>query len=235
MTLWLSRVRIARGVDLDALRPLIDPAAIPAGGMDPVMRGRQTDAHHRLIWTLFADTPDRKRDFLWRAEGNGGFTILSQRPPNASRVLETPETKSFSPDLVVGDRLSFALRANATRDRAGAAQNRRVDIVMHALQDVPPGTRDTARMDVAQQAATDWLTRQGARSGFDLKDLSVGDYTVAALPGHVGRRKGQAQYGILDLTGVLSVTDPAAFLSQLAQGFGRARAFGCGLMLIRRA
>ena len=43
------------------------------------------------------------------------------------------------------------------------------------------------------------------------------------------------QFGILDLTGLLEVTDPPLFLSHLAAGFGRAMAFGCGLMLIRRA
>jgi CRISPR system Cascade subunit CasE len=30
------------------------------------------------------------------------------------------------------------------------------------------------------------------------------------------------------------VKEPDRFLAKLAQGFGRARAFGCGLMLIRR-
>ena len=34
---------------------------------------------------------------------------------------------------------------------------------------------------------------------------------------------------------LIEVTDPPAFLARLAAGFGRAKAFGCGLMLIRRA
>lgn len=235
MTLWLSRVRIARGADLDALRPILDPGALHAGAMDPHQRGHRTDAHHRLVWTLFADRPDRQRDFLWRAEGQGRFTLLSQRPPSPSRLFEPPEARPFAPVLVAGDRLAFALRVNATRDRAHAEKDRRVDVVMHALRDVPPGERAEHRMQVAQAAATDWLAGQGARSGFAAAEVLVGDYSVAALPGHRGRRKGQPQYGILDLTGLLSVTDPAAFLSRLAAGFGRAKAFGCGLMLIRRA
>jgi CRISPR system Cascade subunit CasE len=41
-------------------------------------------------------------------------------------------------------------------------------------------------------------------------------------------------FGVLDISGVLEVRDPARFLARLIQGFGRARAFGCGLMLIRR-
>ncbi len=41
--------------------------------------------------------------------------------------------------------------------------------------------------------------------------------------------------GVLDYEGVLTVEDPVLFLSALTVGFGRARAFGCGLMLVRRA
>ena len=66
-------------------------------------------------------------------------------------------------------------------------------------------------------------------------DLTVSDYSVVALPGHVGKRAGQPQFGVLDLVGTLDITDPAAFVIRLGQGFGRAKAFGCGLMLIRRA
>lgn len=235
MTLWLSRVRIDRAPDLDALRPLLDPGVLHPAAMDPRERGRRTDAHHRLIWTLFADDPDRRRDFLWRDEGEGRFTLLSARPPVRSRLFDEPEIKPFAPVLLPGDRLAFALRVNATRDRAGEGPGRRSDVVMHALRAVSAGERGEVRMQAARQAGAEWLAAQGAKAGFGLEDMAANDYSVAALPGHVGRRKQQPQYGILDLTGMLTVTDPAAFLFRLGQGFGRARAFGCGLMLIRRA
>jgi CRISPR system Cascade subunit CasE len=38
----------------------------------------------------------------------------------------------------------------------------------------------------------------------------------------------------LDFEGVLEVVDPGSFLSSLLGGIGPAKAFGCGLMLIRR-
>lgn len=61
------------------------------------------------------------------------------------------------------------------------------------------------------------------------------DYSTTVLPGHRGPRKGQPRFGILDLVGRIEITDPAVFLAQLPLGFGPATAFGCGLMLIRRA
>jgi CRISPR system Cascade subunit CasE len=234
MTLWLSRVRIARGADLDALRPLLDPGALHQGARDPHERGKRTDAHHRLIWTLFADSHDRRRDFLWRDEGAGRFTLLSHRQPTASRVFDEPEIKPFAPVLAAGDRLAFAMRVNATRDLAGKEKGRRVDVVMHALYGLAPAVRADARMKLAQVAATAWMAGQEGQGGFVANEVSVSGYSVAALPGYMGRRMRQPQYGVLDLTGVLTVVDPAAFTARLGRGFGRARSFGCGLMMIRR-
>jgi CRISPR system Cascade subunit CasE len=41
--------------------------------------------------------------------------------------------------------------------------------------------------------------------------------------------------GMSDLAGGLVVEAPAAFLARLGAGLGRARAFGAGLTLLRRA
>lgn len=241
MTLYLSRLRLWRDPPTQALRALIDPEG----------QAQATDAHHRLLWSLFADSPDRRRDFLWRAEGRGRFLTLSARPPAPAPLFEPPDIKPFDPALAPGDRLAFVLRANATRDRrlpnpkdTGTAKRRRVDIVMDVLHAIPGqralpdevlSERPAKRMGLAQQAAEIWIAGQGTRYGFEPVDLTVADYSVMALPGHRGKRQGQPQFGVLDLSGTLSVTDPVAFLAKLGQGFGRAKAFGCGLMLIRRA
>ena len=39
----------------------------------------------------------------------------------------------------------------------------------------------------------------------------------------------------LDFEGQLEVTDPVVFLEKVKAGFGPQKAFGCGLMLLRRA
>jgi len=221
MTLYLSRLRLSVAPSVQALDALLNP----------VGEGPRLDAHHRLIWAAFADGPDRERDFLWREDGKASFFTLSARPPAPNDLLEV-DVKKFAPVLLAGDRLDFTLRANATRDRKGKG---RVDVVMDALHTLPSGERAEQRMEIARREGAAWLARQGERSGFRALRVEVGDYSVAALPNHKGRRKGQPQFGILDLSGVLEVADPAVFLAKLASGFGRARAFGCGLMLIRRA
>ena len=222
MSLYLSRLALSQSPSALALSGILNPA-------EP---GRRLDAHHRLLWAVFGDTPDRRRDFLWREERPGEFLTLSVRAPMPSELFATHEVKPFAPALATGDRLSFALRANATRTRKAQG---RVDVVMDALHGLPKGARAEERMVMAQQEGSAWVARQGGKSGFRLIGAEVGDYAVVSLPGYRGPRKGQPQFGILDLTGQIEITDPAAFLVALAAGFGRAKAFGCGLMLIRRA
>lgn len=234
MTLYLSRLTLDRAAGNAALMPLLDPES-PAQALD---------AHHRLLWTLFADGPDRRRDFLWRTEGAGRFFVLSFRPPAAHPLFLPPEVKEFAPALAPGDRLAFVLRANATKDRAAISRlapeerrgkSRRVDLVMDLLHTVPKSARAEERFRLADQAAREWLARQGTAHGFAPEGITLHDYSVTPLPRQSGPRAGQARLGILDIAGTLIVTDPATFTARLGKGFGRARAFGCGLMLIRRA
>ena len=230
--MYLSRLKLSKDPSVAALSALIDPKE----------RARAMDAHHRLVWSAFAGNPDRDRDFLWRHDGKDVFYVLSSSLPSKTPFFDKVETKPFSPALQAGDRLAFTLRVNATRSAPfdpkdlapnGRHRRRKTDIVMHALKD----TRDraTQRMPLARQEAERWMHSQGRAKGFALENLDVEDYSVMSLPGHTGRRKGQPQFGILDLTGILSVEDPDAFRAALNTGFGRAKAFGCGLMLVRRA
>ena len=235
MTLYLTRAVLDREARAAALAPLLDPP-------DP---DRALDAHHRLIWTLF---PGRNavRDFLWRADGGGRFFILSRREPTQSELFRPLETTEFSPRLAPGDRLGFILRANATKDRrvpkteCGRRPHRRVDLIMDALHKTAGQSalgsnrvseRPGLRMKLADQVAADWLVAKGARGGFVLERVRVEDYSVRQFSRSV---KSPVTFGLLELSGILSVKEPDTFLATLGAGLGRARAFGCGLMMIRR-
>lgn len=224
MTLYLSRLALNGAASARSLIRLLNPA-------DPAMAA---DAHHRLIWSVFSDSHARKRDFLWRHDGRGRFMTLSVRPPNASDLFLPPEVKAFEPQLQTGDRLHYLLRANATRTRRDdGGRSRRVDVVMDLLHDVPAGKeRAEARQRLASQAAETWMKGQGLKKGYAPISTVTEGYSTLEL----GRKRREgATFGILDMRGEIEITDPAAFLAALAQGFGRAKAWGCGLMLIRRA
>ena len=226
-TAFLSRISLRRDGSVMALARLL----VPNGGAAP----RHATAHH-LLWSLFADSPDRRRDFLWREESAGRFYTLSSREPMDRHNLFIIESKPFEPCLAPGDRLRFSLRANPVVSRFSGRDTRGVrhDVIMDALRHVPREERSDRRFSIAVEAGRAWLARQGQRHGFvPDSNVAVDGYENLRLP-RPGRER-PLVFSTVDFDGVLTVTDPEAFLAQLFVGFGRARAFGCGLMLIRRA
>ncbi|UFN49153.1 type I-E CRISPR-associated protein Cas6/Cse3/CasE [Roseomonas sp. OT10] len=223
--LWLSRIRLRREAPVAALARLL----VPEG------EGARTAAGHHLIWSVFSDGPERRRDFLWREEAPGRFLALSARRPEDATGLFTVESRPFEPALAPGDRLGFALRANPVVSRTAGPGRRgqRHDVVMDALRHVPPGPeRAEARPATILSAGRAWLAGQGERHGFRPDGtVAVDGYERRPVPREGG---GTAVLGVLEFEGVLTVEDPARFLAALAAGFGKARAFGLGLMLIRR-
>jgi CRISPR system Cascade subunit CasE len=227
---FLSRVRLRRDPALAALAPVLLPTD----------ESRRIGTAHRLLWTLFADDPGRGRDFLWR-EIDGerldrlAFLILSARPP-ADRLglFELDPPKPWEPTLRPGDRLGYALRANpvVTTRVDGRRHGARHDVVMHLLRAVPSAERGAARPELIAEAGQAWLAAQGERYGFKPRGAPrVEGYLQRRIPRESGP---PVRFSTLDLEGVLEVTDPKAFLPSVRQGFGKAKAWGCGLMLIRR-
>lgn len=234
--LFLSRARLRsrRGEALSAIAPILLPDD----------DSQRTGHAHRLVWLLFQAKADAARNFLWRDDGGGRYLILSHEAPTDPNDLFELDTKPFEPKLSSGDALRFSLRVNATVARKGAlsdaerasrARGKRVDVVMDALHAVPLAERSARRDQIAQDAGQHWLAGQGDKAGFDLTSCRVTacqhlDMTDRARPGR--RVRGGA--AVLDIEGVLAVRDPDPFLSKLSHGFGSAKAFGFGLMLIRR-
>lgn len=246
--LYLSRLDLRRSSRNVA--PLI-------GLLNPAGSAAQMNTGHRLLWTAMPPhLHDRAADgrageswagkgapFLWRRDmREDRYYVLGPELTEESPFFEI-SSRPFEPHLAPGDRLAFELSVNATVDRkigtdgSGRPLRKRSDVVMDLIhrREAEAGVslqRGILREAAAHDAAVDWLKGQGERSGFALKGLRVEAYRVEQVP----RSKGKpARFGVLDLAGLIEVHDPAAFLARLSRGFGRAKAFGCGLMMIRRA
>ena len=226
--LYLSRVRLRRNASMRALVDLLL-------GQDK----RSRHAGHHLVWSLFADGPHRRRDFLWREMEPGSFLILSARRPEDQHALfDIDEPKPFAPALVAGDRLAFSLHANPVVRRRREPGDRypvKHDVVMDGLHTLPQAERAPRRLSAMRERGFAWLERQADKAGFTVReeDVTVDDYQQHRIP-----RKGRKEtmsFSSLDFDGLLEVRDPELFLSGIAHGFGAAKAYGCGLMLIRRA
>lgn len=205
------------------------------------------------------------RPFLFRREENNCFIVLSRTQPQDHLSLFDIEQKQFAPKLLAGDALSFRLRANAVVSRkaktndASTKRTRGVrhDVTMDALHSVPKEARAQKRYEVAECEGVKWLSQQLVNSGAQLRPV-VGDefcfgwdeetttaplldcrlnaYEVVQLKrSHKGGGHRAGTLGIVDLEGTLIVNDPTEFIGTVARGFGKAKAFGCGLMLLKRA
>jgi CRISPR system Cascade subunit CasE len=83
-----------------------------------------------------------------------------------------------------------------------------------------------------------WWKNKGERLGFEVACLDNGEpilESVAYQKHHLPEKAQQAGFNSLDLCGEVIVKNVDEFQKLLFEGTGPAKAFGCGLMLIRRA
>lgn len=253
--LFLTRARLRRDPDVATLQRVLLP--------DDGDRRREA-SHHLVwsLFAGAADaTRDFLFREATRPGGRPTFLILSARAPCSDARLFEVETKPFTPELAPGDHLAFELHANPTvqAEHPKTGVKGRYDVMTMAVMRLPERASKPEKASAVEDAARRWLGRQALAAGFriverydldcDVADesppgferapcdvdeeplrLTTTGFQSAAVPGNrvLGR------LGLIDYAGVLTITDPAAFLAGLAKGFGRAKAYGCGLMLIRR-
>ena len=103
--------------------------------------------------------------------------------------------------------------------------------------DLPDKLESTLKAHV-DDALEKWIIRQGKRKGFEIArdkhqqyKLQNSAYLWHSIKAGKGKKSG---FSSVDFLGDLKITDVENFTSALFKGVGRAKAFGCGLLLIRR-
>ncbi len=261
---------------------------------------------HQLLWELFAE--DGTRNFLFREEiareqldvrsgarGEPVYYVVSANRPHIDHSLFHVDEKTYQPQLQVGDRLHFDLRANPVISRNGKKHDvpmdaqrqllyslcaelglqskisesskkqalkrlllnqssERLDEKLTALLKSNGRYADrleqplslTDKLDWVMKGAVDtalekWMVSQGERNGFllckdrfDQLKLQTSGYGWHALAGKA-KRGIKSGFSSVDFTGELEVRDIDLLRHALFSGIGRSKAFGCGMLLVRRA
>ncbi len=198
---------------------------------------------HEMIWDLFADHPERRRDFLYRTELTGKEPVvymLSSREPVYDGNIWSVDSKPFHPVLRAGDLLHFRIRVNpvVTKTEPDSKRKRirhRHDVIMDAKRRLREANVPFSMSDLVQQESVRWLSLRGDNGGYRLCEDRVIAGGYRKMQFSHGRKKNSISISVVDCDGVLQVTDPDLFLRMLYTGLGPAKGFGCGLMMIKRA
>lgn len=246
-SLYLSRI---------ALNPLFGPAI--------KLAANPYQLHRSLVQTVPITpsnakpaVPEQPRtgDILFRVDATpDGPVILMQSAvaPNwdrferAPRALRCePQTKEFSPEFRLGQRLGFRLLCQPSMRKSLPATLREDGKRLR-------GPRLACRTDEERLA---WLKRRSDRHGFQIETVGITHHKWAnskplqARDGKVieepeearkrafraGRDEKTAQLGATRFDGVLIVRDPAALAEAVARGIGPGKAFGFGLLSLAPA
>lgn len=194
---------------------------------------------HQLVWDLFSDGPDRRRDFLYRQEATGirpKFYAVSRRPPVDHKGFWAISSKNYDPRIARGERLVFTLRVNPVKTKKDdKGRQHRHDVVMEARRQLGSSMKDHPMQEVIQEEGRRWLLERCEALGFDIATASLRIDGYRQHKFYKGKQVPPVSFSTLDINGILTVTDPEEFVEKcLFGGIGPAKGFGCGLMLVRR-
>jgi CRISPR system Cascade subunit CasE len=218
------------------------------------MAGRERDAahewasgpylEHQWLWRLFPAPEGTPRDFLYRrrdVEDMPRFYVVSKRPAQQKSTAWNIQTRNYAPKLETGARLRFDLRANPVVTHGRDGKSRRHDVVMHektrllrerglaSWQDWQ-GEDKPLLYALVRETCETWLKSRAERLGFEVDEESL---AVDGYQQH-SENNGRLRFSTVDFSGELTVIDPVMFGVALRDGIGHAKAFGCGLLLVRR-
>jgi len=197
---------------------------------------------HQKIWAVVSQNKNQKRKFLCRVEYDAyqNIKFIYVLAPNqiaAQGNMMVDVSPKFQPQLANRENLYFKLRANPIIKRKENGKAKEYSIVMDAKHQFKKnGQRYLERFSMDELIHTvgiKWLVRKGKQHGFSVKQFDVKidnyrEYLVKAA------EKDNFMLRTLDFEGKLNIVDAGQFKTALFNGIGSAKAFGCGLMLVRR-
>lgn len=187
---------------------------------------------HRQLWHLFpgeeretrASSEQDRQGFLFRVEdwGTGRparLLVQSRRAPVRADGLLLLGSREIQPTPSAGQRLAFLLTANP------------VKTITDAERDAKPGKHsEKCRVPlIKEDEQRDWLARKLATAA-TLEGADILPH--APLYFRKGKRAGKLVTCTFE--GMLRVDEPERLAHLLENGVGPAKAFGCGLLLVRR-
>ncbi|WP_246053397.1 type I-E CRISPR-associated protein Cas6/Cse3/CasE [Actinocorallia herbida] len=164
------------------------------------------------------------------------LVVQSSVPADWSRIpraamADAPETLTIDRTFRVGDRVAFRTVVNALRNlppAPGSPLKTRGIRVPHTRPEHIRTWFSRRLQPIGEPAVTpDGIVRIGAAADIERLALRLLPQVSSPAP-HKGLRITRAE-----IKGSFTITAPKAFVTALTQGIGQARAYSCGLILVR--
>ncbi|MEN8264530.1 MAG: type I-E CRISPR-associated protein Cas6/Cse3/CasE [Nitrospirota bacterium] len=178
--------------------------------------GRKNSMRHDVII-------DSQRSLLLELSSMLGLSGVGKKSDLKDNVLQA---MNLSDNQLVRDKLQNVINKNE-RFKNILPRKYELNVLM-----------DLALKSVVDKSLEDWLVNKGNKIGFELvrdekrdrRKFQAESYRWHSLP-----IKGKtAGFSSVDFEGQLRITGPDVFTKMLFGGIGPAKAFGCGLMMVRR-
>ncbi|SDX92477.1 type I-E CRISPR-associated protein Cas6/Cse3/CasE [Nitrosomonas sp. Nm33] len=187
---------------------------------------------HRQLWRLFpgeeketrSNGDELRQGFLFRIEDNpmgrpARLLVQSRRAPEAASGVVLIGTREIQPQPIAGQQLAFLLTANPVK----------------TITDVQ---RDAKSSKKSEKCRVPLIKEEDQREWIARKLAGAGEIEAANVLPHapVYFRKGNRGGKLVTATfeGVMCVLNPDILITLMENGIGPAKAFGCGLLLVRR-
>ncbi|SDY50396.1 type I-E CRISPR-associated protein Cas6/Cse3/CasE [Nitrosomonas sp. Nm58] len=187
---------------------------------------------HRQLWRLFpgeeketrSNGEELRQGFLFRIEGNptglpARLLVQSRRMPEAASGVVLVGTREINPQPVLDQHLAFLITANP------------VKTITDRERDTKPGKQsEKCRVPlIKEEDQREWIVRKLADAG-EIKAANVLPHAPVYF--RKGNRGGKLVTATFE--GVMCVRNPDILITLIENGIGSAKAFGCGLLLVRR-
>jgi len=205
---------------------------VRANGHRKQQPNKNTYSDHQFMWGLFGHDGN-KRDFLYTVHENKIY-VVSNRIQNYKDSAIQVRTKPYEPSFKEGDSLRFDVRFNG-ETRIGNDRKSLVNAYKERLGE----DRDLNWNELMHEAVGGWFNKNSKKYGFKVRDYHIRGYHHYSFvkmkkSSNLQNKSDKVRFDSLDIRGVLEVTGPAVFVNTLYQGIGKARGYGCGLVLVAR-
>jgi len=174
-----------------------------------VVQATDSYEQHQAVWSLFPNTPDRKRDHLFRVEmvnqqGQSTLLLQSSTQPESNDKAQVLQVKSFNPQLTNESFYKFKLVAYPTKC-------------------ISKGKKVVELRDEGEQV--EWLQRK----------LEGANVNVTAMESHLVKSRKSFTSRYVCFEGVMQITNAEQIYQALVMGIGRKKHAGAGLLSLAKA